>query len=833
MQFDAALSRLREAYAEFERLDLPVRLAFCRNELGRVTTHRGHLREAEATYQANLNSFSALGMRADLARTQLNLANVRYDQGELDEATRLYTQAQAEFRTLGNTFDEALCELNLGVCKRGLGRYGSALHHLERARAAMAALGAADSVALAHHNLGHVWFDLGDLDKAAHHLAVAVQTYQESGALFPAARSLVQMALVETHQGRTAGALAHLQEARRVCEEAKAHGYLAICDQIAGEIQAHIGNYAQALHLLGAAEAAFASVGMPLNALACRIVEADICLALGEHERAERLYQDGLAHAEFSLPDLAWRCAAGLAHIAEQQGRLEGMLTWHRRVVRAISQARRGLHHEKLVATFLTSRLAALNNAIAAAVKSEQPDMALSFVEESRAQRLAFRRTNLHQPPEAGASDERRALRRELVELRHRVGASLDSEFGWSIIRPATPEQQSLLAELEDKARQYELLTMLYDDGADDRNADRLAFNLSNLRRALSTAAPAGWTCLAYYWLGDTLLIFVIDAESLEVYTRHFQPLDQTAFELCASPEADRRRHIYGAAPQRNTLQQRASAIYLKRLHDLLLPAPLHDRLSPSHLLVIVPAGPLHALPFHALTDGSAYLCEGATITYTPSLAHLDFCLRQAARCPTQIHSALIVAVEDFDGAMPPLPQASREAELVQTFLPRSTVLKEALATPEAVTEVIRSDLSGNHHILHFATHGVFEAGFGRLSRLVFYHGDLQADEIEQLPLNARLVVLSACQSALGQVHLGEEAVGLTQAFFAAGAPSVLSTLWAVEDKVAPAFMADFYENLIRRRLAPALALATAQRKWIAEGQSPHDWAAFGFYGVP
>jgi CHAT domain-containing protein len=697
----------------------------------------------------------------------------------------------------------------------------------------MSALSAVDSVALVHDNFGHVWFDLGDLDKAAHHFHVAVQTYQEIGALFPAARSLVQTALVETHQGRSLEALGNLQEARRVCEATKAHGYLAICDQVAGEIQAHIGNHTQALYLLGGAEAAFTSLGMPINALACRITEADIRLVLSEHEQAERLYQDCLTRAEVSWPDLAWRCAAGLAHIAEQRGRLEEMLSWHRRVVRAMNQARRGLHHERLVATFLTGRLAALNDAIAAATKSGQPDTALSFVEESRAQRLAFRLTNPYQPIDPNANDELRALRRQLAELRHKLSASLDSDASWSIIRPTTIEQQSLLRELADKALQYEQITMRRDTEDATADADQLLFNLSGLRHALSAAAPTGWTSLAYYWLGATLLIFVIDAESLEVYTRHLQPLDQTALELCTSPEEDRRRQIYSVDLQPNTAQKRASAIYLKRLHDLLIPSSLYARFSPSHLLVIVPAGPLHALPFHTLTDGTTYLCEHVTIAYAPSLAHIDSCLRQVKRLQTQIQSALIVAVEDFDGAMPPLPQAGREAKLVQAFFPRPKVLQDALATPEAVSEVLRSGHSENYHIVHFATHGVFEAAFGRLSRLVLYRGDLQADEIEQIPLNARLVVLSACQSALGQVYLGEEAIGLTQAFFAVGVPSVLSPLWTVEDKVAPAFMADFYENLIQRRLSPAVALTTTQRKWIAEGKSAHDWAAFGFYGAP
>lgn len=823
MQFDFALPLLLKAQAEFERLDLPVRLALCRNEMGRVALHRGWLRQAETAYQSSIAAFHSLGMRADLALALNNLANVRHYQGELEQARRLYAQASAEFHAVGNHLYAALCELNLGAAERQIGRYGAALRHLERARAAMSDLGAAGYVALAHHNLGRTWLDLGDPAQAAHHLSIARQAYQAIGSLFPAARSLVQLALAEARQGHMTRALGHIQEARQACQAAGAEGYLAACDQVAGEVQAHAGTYREALPVLIAAESAFAALDMPINALACRILQADCYLAAGEAERARALYRAALALAEEALPDLAWRCAAGLAQIEEGQGRLDDALAWHRRAIAAVTQARRTLHHEVLVEAFLGRRLAALERAVRAAVQAGDPGTALAFCEESRAQLLSLRLAGARPLPDPAAAGRREALRREVAELRHRLGMSLEAD--WSILRPPDPEREGLLADLERKAREYHRLTALAE--AADGESQPVVFDLAALRAALSSAAPKGWTCLAYHWSGDTLCIFLITDTTIEVFQRDLRPLDRTALDLCTAPQPDYRRLIYGADGR----PTHVGAAHLARLHDLLLPEALRDRLSPDHLLAVIPAGRLHGLPFHALSDGDAYLCERATLVCAPSLAVLGACLKRATAFRTPTGRALIVAVEDFGGHLPRLSHAGREAGLVKRFFHRTKLLQDTAATREAV-QVCLDRQPDRRDVIHFATHAVFEAQFGRLSRLVLHGGDLQADEIEQMKLDARLVVLSTCQSGLGQMHRGEEIVGLTQAFFAAGAPSVLASLWPVEDPQAPEFMARYYEGFANKRLPPAFALAAVQRRWITAGRTPYTWAAFGLYGA-
>src|SRR6185295_6798363 len=99
--------------------------------------------------------------------------------------------------------------------------------------------------------------------------------------------------------------------------------------------------------------------------------------------------------------------------------------------------------------------------------------------------------------------------------------------------------------------------------------------------------------------------------------------------------------------------------------------------------------------------------------------------------------------------------------------------------------------------------------------------------------LQANLVVLSACQTALGKQIKGEGLVGLTRGFMYAGAPRVVASLWQVDDRATAQLMARFYEAMLSKGIRPAAALRTAQvamwkeKRW----QGPHYWAAFTLQG--
>jgi CHAT domain-containing protein len=143
------------------------------------------------------------------------------------------------------------------------------------------------------------------------------------------------------------------------------------------------------------------------------------------------------------------------------------------------------------------------------------------------------------------------------------------------------------------------------------------------------------------------------------------------------------------------------------------------------------------------------------------------------------------------------------------------------------------AEAAASTDVLHLATHGLFRPDNSFFSALKLADGWLDVREIYRLPLHARLVVLSACESGMGKIRGGDEVIGLARGFFAAGAQTVIASLWNVHDRSAPVFMQKFYsalqsEVLVEgKSLRPATALQAAQLAAIRMEQHPYYWAPF------
>src|SRR5262249_25791283 len=165
----------------------------------------------------------------------------------------------------------------------------------------------------------------------------------------------------------------------------------------------------------------------------------------------------------------------------------------------------------------------------------------------------------------------------------------------------------------------------------------------------------------------------------------------------------------------------------------------------------------------------------------------------------------------------------------------------EALDFTAAKQTLTSRDLR-RYRVLHFATHGVLNTSHPDLAGLVLslvdqdgtpIDGFLRLHEIYNLDLDADLVVLSACRTALGKEVYGEGLIGLTRGFMYAGATRVVSSVWNVDDRASALLMSRFYEAMLTKRLPPARALRDAQLSLLAEPRwaNPHYWAAFGLQG--
>jgi CHAT domain-containing protein len=272
----------------------------------------------------------------------------------------------------------------------------------------------------------------------------------------------------------------------------------------------------------------------------------------------------------------------------------------------------------------------------------------------------------------------------------------------------------------------------------------------------------------------------------------------------------------------------------------------LSDLADGTHL-VIVPHGMLYDVPFEALRGGDGRtLLERFAVSYAPSAASLAFFRSLPPLVPgsttllalgnPNVHAGPAARTRQADlervDLLTPLPYTADEMNgIADLFRPRARILSADAATEHSLRESTLDQV----RIVHFATHGLIDETHPERSGLVLTasppdeDGLLQMREIYSLGLQASLVTLSACETALGRHVTGEGIIGLTRAFFYAGARSVVASLWDVEDRSTSRLMQEFYRN-IRNGEPIDVALQHAKLAFLKGGgetSRPFYWATF------
>jgi CHAT domain-containing protein len=333
---------------------------------------------------------------------------------------------------------------------------------------------------------------------------------------------------------------------------------------------------------------------------------------------------------------------------------------------------------------------------------------------------------------------------------------------------------------------------------------------------ALRQTLRPNQTLLAYHLLDDELLAFVYRAGELRV-VRQPGSLSALNNHLAALAVEWQRFQADPAFIQRHLPRLTQSAQHiLQALHQLLI-APLTGLLAGSEQLVIIPHGLLHHLPFAALFDGRSYLVDQFELTIAPSVTVLSLCRE---RTPRPDGRAAVFGVDD-----PLIPFALREAEAVSGYMPQARLHLSERATLNA----LKSE-TADCTLLHLACHGLFRQDNPLFSALKLHDGWLTAAEAMQLNLPGAFVTLSACESGRSEVIGGDELLGLTYAFFGAGAAGLLVSLWLVEDETTATLMTLFYQQLAKE-VGHAAALRHAQRRLKETYPHPYYWAPFVLIG--
>jgi CHAT domain-containing protein len=452
-------------------------------------------------------------------------------------------------------------------------------------------------------------------------------------------------------------------------------------------------------------------------------------------------------------------------------------------------------------------------------VQAGKPDEAFAAAEGSRARALLTLLANQRlRPRKTGRPDlvaKAEELRLRILELDRRGATSVGGRGGeWLELVELRQEYRDLLNQIVQTDPEYSQV------------AAAEPASLDEIQRSI----PRGTVLVAFYsWPTDTVA-WILDGKDLRqvrlgIPRAQLETLVETARREIAAPRS-------GSSLRSPVLPAPApTTAALEELSRRLL-SPLRPWLTEPDL-VLVPHGALHRLPFSALRDSGTgrYLIEDFTLTHAPSASSLLLLRRRGG--PRGGQPLVLGDPALADRWPPPLGGARREAQRVAAILGSSAYLGE-----QATEEVLRRESAGARR-LHIAAHGLQDPDNPRESYLALaagggHDGRLTMGEIlEEVDLDhCELVVLSACMTALGGDGGGDEVLGLVRAFLYAGSPTVVASLWPVNDEATAALMERFYRHLAAGEpVARALRKAQVAVLQQPERSAPYFWAAFTVTG--
>jgi CHAT domain-containing protein/Tfp pilus assembly protein PilF len=821
---DAAETWYRRSLTIRERLaPESLHVATSLNNLGLVTFLRGDLATAEDRLERALGLWSALAPgSANEAHCLISLGNVASERGNLTVAESHYRRAlQVQERLAPDGLEVAAILNNLGY----VARYRDQLAQAEDLQ--RQALGIYDRLAprslltaASLSNLGHVLADRGDTRAAAELFARALALRQRL------APNSLEVARSLDSQGGLAFERGDLPEARRLFQRA-----LTLRQAIApasfseaesllnlGQLALHEGRTEEAEAMLASCAAIRESVAP--ESVACAVAWHQLGLVVRAAGRPREAL-DHLARAADALE--------------AQQGRLGGS-----------GEVRSG---------FRAHFMDIYHDYIDLLLELGRPEEGFHVLERSRARGLL-----------ALLAERDLLFSRDLPPQMARQRARLNAEYDRSLTRLCDPttvledsERQALqagLAELRQRREDLEarirsasprLASLQYPHPVDLEAAKRwldedtllLAWSVGRDKGHLFAVSPRK--------KGVTAVAIAVDEDTLRHRVRRLRSAVQTGIDAADQD------HVRTLATE---------------LTKLILPS-MSDRISAAERLVLLPDGPLHLLPFAALVNpatGHEWLVEAKPISIAPSATVLAE-LRQRPARPT---ATQVVAFGDpayrpipqgmeTSGPGPaavgvleltPLPATRAEVEHLGRLYPQSSRLwLGAEATEERV-----KGIDASVAIIHLACHGLTDERFPLDSALALAapgprsdsreNGLLQAWEIyEDIRIDADLVTLSACETALGKELAGEGLIGLTRAFQFAGARSIVASLWRVADQVTAELVKRFYTHL-STGMSKDQALRHAQLDLIRtpiavsddasarlDASHPYCWASFELIG--
>jgi CHAT domain-containing protein len=815
----------------------PLQYAQLEANIGNIYYRLDQYKKALNHYERARGLLASLGDDAMVATVDYNRSNVLSDTDRHREALDLLETSASKFEKAGRFLQASQARFNIAYLEFLRGNYNTALDGYYKLRDRLAELGSTELVAYCNLYMAELLLELNSFEEASESASRAEGVFQELEVPFEVARSMRARGLAAMGLERFEETHHEFLRAREVFDRIGNRVQTAITDSYLAELASRRGDEQETVRRARSSLRTFTSQRLPTRIAYSRLLLARAAYQSGDRQKALREAKTALGLVEGMLAlSVSYQCHHLIGRIERDRNRLDRALHSFLGSVEAIERMRVGVAADEFKATFLRDKVRVYEDAIKASLDQGGTAMvqkAFSLVESSKSRALAellsrYARSSAGQS--ASASRKRPngiagSLQR-LVEDMNWYASQVAIQVDANKHRDASVQYR---ANLQRRERQIAGLFRRLEGealAAVDARPSRTA-TTEDLCRSLTTGEAA----IEYFITGDEVSAFVATRAAVRV-ARNFTSRRRVD-QLLSSLRFQTRKFSYGSDYVRSHLQALEQAVedLLVGLYTELF-RPLESLIERDRL-IIIPHGPLHYVPFHALTAGAGrYLIDRFEMSYCPSAAVLGLCRARSRRTrriwrsrKSRDPSAMgLVAVGVSDSET---PRIREEILTLRGIFPDTIAILESEATRDNLLR-----LAPAARFLHIATHGHFQRDNPMFSYLTLADCRLNFYGLLDLNLDAEMVTLSACQTGTNAVMPGDELHGLMRGFLCAGAPSLVISLWSASDQATADLMTRMYQNL-RQGDSKRAALRKAQLSIKEAYRHPYYWAPFVLMGSP
>jgi CHAT domain-containing protein/Tfp pilus assembly protein PilF len=771
----------------------------------------GKFKEALPYYQHALAISERLGLKPASSDDLGNIALCLAGTGDIDGALKNFDRALQVAHNTGLTKEEADWHKGKGTTLVGLGRFDAAFREYAAAEQVYKQAGLKRELVEALIDTGQVYELLGDPVAAEERFEQARQLARGIGNTSGESGSLLALGDLERRRKNYDSADAYFKQA---LEKARGAGeektiVAALLRRAMNDVDRK--RFESALQSASEAkEVAERSGNVPAVALS-RYVFGEVRRSQEQPQQAIEEYSAATALQEqLRDPELGWRIYYGQGQTLAAQEKTEDAIASYKEAIRIIEETRSGIAEERYRAGYIEDRYQVYVSLVELLLKVHKAGDAFLYSEKLRA-RAYFDRFGASAPVVGDPATQQRI--RELREQIQTLRRAVQKEYSVPQNERRGHALELFSAELAGAERDYQALL--------DNSA------LATGSRTAPGEALLSTTEIQHLLPTDTALIeYVVGRQVVSIFLVTPSSVVGMSVQVKSESLSSRTELLRGLISGRRPEWIEPARGLRKVLLD---PIRSDGHLSSIHQLLIVPDGVLNYVPFAALPVGAnRFLGEEFTVAYLPAAAAL-------ARDPRTGGGTTLLAMAPAGANLPNAPIEVREIGRIFGSTSRVVVGK-------AATKTLFKQIASNYDYLHLATHGSLNQNTPSLSAIELEpdnenDGRLELYEIAGMKLHARLVTLSACETALGKGYFtetpgGDEFVGMTRAFLSAGGQNVLASLWAVNDESTRALMLRFYRHLLTTNGAESLAKAQQElRRSDVRYRHPYYWAPFVMVG--